>query len=74
MSAHLAFKRHCRKENFSAKAIRFSKSNSHCLRQGDTKMNTEYIKDYEYKELKHYILSYFLIVVASVGALRKGKR
>ena len=35
-------------------------------------MNTEYIKDYEYKELKHYILSYFLIVVASVGLCARG--
>lgn len=35
-------------------------------------MNTEYIKDYKYKELKHYILSYFLIVVASVGLCARG--
>lgn len=35
-------------------------------------MNTEYIKDYKYKELKHYILSYFLIVVASVGLCSGG--
>ena len=30
-------------------------------------MNTEYIKDYKYKELKQYILAYLLITVASVG-------
>lgn len=30
-------------------------------------MNTEYIKDYKYKELKQYIMSYLLITVASVG-------
>lgn len=35
-------------------------------------MNTEYIKDYKYKELKHYILSYFLIVVASAGLCARG--
>lgn len=30
-------------------------------------MNTEYIKDYKYKELKHYVLAYLLIAVSSVG-------
>lgn len=30
-------------------------------------MNTEYIKDYKYKELKHYILAYLLIAIASIG-------
>ena len=30
-------------------------------------MNTEYIKDYKYKELRQYIISYLLITIASVG-------
>ncbi len=32
-------------------------------------MNTEYIKDYKYKELRQYIISYLLITIASVGFL-----
>ncbi len=30
-------------------------------------MNTEYIKDYKSKELKQFVIAYFLIAVASVG-------
>lgn len=30
-------------------------------------MNTEYIKNYKYKELRQYIISYLLITIASVG-------
>lgn len=30
-------------------------------------MNTEYIKDYKFKELKQFVLAYLLITVASVG-------
>lgn len=30
-------------------------------------MNTEYIKNYKYKELRQYIISYLLIAIASVG-------
>lgn len=30
-------------------------------------MNTEYIKDYRYKELKQYVLAYLLIAISSVG-------
>ena len=32
-----------------------------------SKMNTEYIKNYKYKELRQYIISYLLITIASVG-------
>ena len=34
-------------------------------------MNTEYIKDYKYKELKQYVLAYLLITIASVGFYTK---
>lgn len=30
-------------------------------------MNKDYIKDYKYKELRHYIFAFFLIVVSSIG-------
>lgn len=32
-----------------------------------SRMNTEYIKNYKYKELRQYIISYLLITIASVG-------
>ena len=34
-------------------------------------MNTEYIKDYKYKELKQYVLAYLLVAIASVGLYTK---
>ena len=32
-------------------------------------MNKDYIKDYKYKELRHYILAFFLIAVSSIGLM-----
>ena len=32
-----------------------------------SRMNTQYIKNYKYKELRQYIISYLLITIASVG-------
>jgi hypothetical protein len=34
-------------------------------------MNTEYIKDYRFKELKQFVLAYLLLAVASVGFYTK---
>lgn len=34
-------------------------------------MNTEYIKDYKYKELRQYVLAYLLITISSVGFYTK---